>query len=268
MSQPLTTEIVDPKALSATERERLVGELFAAHDRIFAGVSRREFAAYVVDSPARRTRIQVFRAGGQVVGYAAFHVFECAIGGRSSLVLRGEVGLLPAYRRGTRFGWFLARETLGVVVRNPSTPIWGLSCATNPATYRTIARHVDQVWPHWQRPTPPHLQQTMDDLADEFGMRRVSGSASGVYHVGWKTRQDEAEALGWRHTTNPAAQHYVQRNPGYVDGHGMLILVPVTGMGMVRACLRLVHSKVQRRLRRRRRRRAAMTTPSMLREIG
>ncbi|MCA9704607.1 MAG: hypothetical protein KDK70_02020 [Myxococcales bacterium] len=262
MAQPLTQQIIDPHALSEAARERLTDELFAAHERIFAGVDREAFSAYVVCSPARRTRIQVFRAGDQVVGYAAFHVFECAVAGRRSRVLRAEVGLLPAYRRGTRFGWFITREALRAVLGSPGTPVWGLSCATNPATYRTIARHADMVWPHWERPTPPHVEHLMGELAAQFGLRPVE-ERPGVYHVGWRTRQDEAEALGWQQSTHPAARLYVDRNPGYVDGHGLLLLVPVSGLGMVRACLRLLHHALQRR----RRRPSQALAPSMLREV-
>ncbi|MEM9460683.1 MAG: hypothetical protein AAGF11_41320 [Myxococcota bacterium] len=98
----LTEEIINPQALSSTERERLADELYTAHQRIFEGVEREPFVAYVIDTPAVRTRIQVFRTGGLVVGYAAFHAFERSVGGRRALVLRAEVGLLPTYRRRTR----------------------------------------------------------------------------------------------------------------------------------------------------------------------
>lgn len=246
MANPLTVEIIDPQALSPAARERFTEDLYTTHQRIFDGVDRDAFSAYVIDPPALRTRIQVFRTGALIVGYAAFHVFERSVGGRPGLVLRAEVGLLPAYRRRTRFGWFLAREALGVAIRNPGTAIWGLSCATNPATYRSIARHADQFWPHWERPTPPPLRQLMDELAQQFCLRSVDPARPGVYQVGWKTRQNDSEIQRWRGCSHPASQLYVQRNPGYPDGHGLLVLIPITALGMMRAGLRIAAHRLGR----------------------
>jgi len=253
MTEPLTHQIVDPLALTSTERARFTDELYRAHDRIFAGVDRATFAAYVVDSPAARTRIQVFRSGEQIVGYAAFHAFESTAGGRPALVLRAEVGLLPEYRRGTRMGWFLARECIHCILRSPGRSVYGLSCATNPATYRTLAKHTDQVWPHWQQPTPDDVQQLMTELAEQFQLRSVDDDRPGVYHVGWQTRQSEDEALGWKNCQHPASRLYIDRNPDYAEGQGLLVLVPLTRLGLVRTCMRLIETKLRRRFGLRRR---------------
>ncbi len=253
MTTQLTQQIVDPHALTSTERERFTDALYEAHERIFAGVDRASFAAYVVDSPAARTRIQVFRSGEQIVGYAAFHAFESTVGGRPALVLRAEVGLLPEYRRGSRMGWFLARECIRSIMHNPGRTVWGLSCATNPATYRTLAKHTDQVWPHWEQPTPDHIQQLMTELAEQFQLRSVDEDRPGVYHVGWQTRQSEQEALGWEKCQHPASKLYIDRNPDYADGQGLLLLVPLTRLGLVRCCMRLIETKIRRRFGLRRR---------------
>ena len=250
MSTRAIAEIVDPHRMSTAAREAFTDELYAAHCEIFSGVDREAFAKYVVSSPAQRTRIQVFRAQGRIVGYAAFHVFERELEGRPCLVVRSEVGLLPAYRRGTRFGWFLIRETLRVLRASRGRPVWGLSCATNPATYRTLARHTDQVWPCSDRSTPPQLEQLMGSLAEQFGLVPVQGAASGVYHVGWKTRQDEQEIRQWERSEEPASRLYLSRNPGYPQGHGMLILVPISAAGMGRTALRLCATQLRRRVRR------------------
>lgn len=250
MTNHVHAEIVDPHAMSRDAREAFTDELFVAHCAIFSGVDRPTFAKYVVDSPAERTRIQVFRAEGRIVGYAAYHVFEREVDGQPCLVVRGEVGLMPAYRRGTRFGTFFLRETLRVLRTRRGRPVWGLSCATNPATYRTLYRHNDQVWPCPDRATPRPLQGLMDTLAEQFGLVPVEGAHPGVFHVGWKTRQDEAETRQWEHCEEPASRLYVERNPGYTKGHGMLILIPVTTTGMIRAGLRLTLTQLRRRFRR------------------
>lgn len=254
-----STEIIDPRALSPTARHALTDELYAAHRMIFSGVDRRTFAAYVVDSPAERTRIQVFRHQGSIVGYAAFHVFEREVQGRACLVLRAEVGLLPAYRRATRFGPFLLRQVLHALRERRGRPVWGLSCATNPATYRSLHRHCDRVWPCPERPTPPALHELMSELAECFEMAPVEGARAGVFHVGWRTRQSEDETRRWARCSHTASRFYLGRNPGYTEGHGMLILVPVTRGGMLRTGLRLVLTQLRRRIGRARQRVAIPT---------
>ena len=50
---------IDPKSLSAGETDALARELYAVHQEIFGGVTEADFRAYVVDSPAARTRAAV-----------------------------------------------------------------------------------------------------------------------------------------------------------------------------------------------------------------
>lgn len=253
------SQIIDPSALPVAAREAFATQLYATHCRIFAGVSYEAFVHYVVDSPARRTRIQVFRDGSEIVGYAAFHVFECEHDGRACVVLRTEVGLLPAYRRGTRMGKFLVRETIGALYRHRGTPVYGLSCATNPASYRTIARHCEQVWPHWERPTPAAVSGLMTSLATQFQLAAVEGAEPGIYHVGWKTLGGEHDLHHWRSTSDPASRLYIERNPGYPEGHGMLIVVPLSASSIARTALRLLANQVQRKWKRWQRRHHAVT---------
>ncbi|MEX1368988.1 MAG: hypothetical protein AB1Z98_38030 [Nannocystaceae bacterium] len=227
MSAAVVSSIVDPGALGPTEQEALIDELYGVQQEIFDGVSRETFAGYVVRSSAQRTRIQVFRADGRVVGYAALHVFDCEVGGRACVAVRCEVGLRREIRGGSRFGWLFAREAARLLLSSRGRPIYGLSCATSPATYRILTRSAHRVWPHWSRPTPASLAVLMDELATRFELRPVDPSRPGVYHVGWKTRETAREVARWRACEHPASRFYLGRNPGYREGHGLLLLVPM-----------------------------------------
>jgi CRP-like cAMP-binding protein len=68
----------------------------------------------------------------------------------------------------------------------------------------------------------------MDDMADEFGLARVDEQNPLVRKVGWKTRDTGAERAYWQHCDRPSARFFVQANPGYSEGHGLLTLVPLT----------------------------------------
>lgn len=258
MSARAQASVVDTHALDEAALEALVDELYEVQREIFDGVSRDAFARYVVRSSAERTRIEVYRAQGRVVGYAAWHMFERRVQQRVCAIVRCEVGLLRAYRGQTRFGWFFTKEALGQLMRAPTTDIYGLSCATSPGTYRTISAHVPEIWPHWSRPTPPHLAELLETLADEFGLQPVDPERPGAYHVGWRTRETDDEAARWRASDDPATRYYLEHTPGYREGHGFLFLVPMNARRFAQSVANLV----TRRLRRSMRRRPPPATPS------
>ena len=111
MSGSLRSEIIDPKTLEPKAKRELIAELYATHCQIFEGVSETDFAAYVVDSPAERTRIEIYRDAGRIVGYFAVHTFVRRVAGHQWVVLRAESGKLPSYRRGAK-GALMVTEAL------------------------------------------------------------------------------------------------------------------------------------------------------------
>ncbi len=248
MSARVEARIVDPGALTPNEQEALIDALYPVQAEIFDGVSRAAFARTVVRSSALRTRVQVFRARGRVVGYAAWHVFDCEVQGRPASAVRCEAGLLREYRGGTRFGWFFAREAARVLLTSPGRPLYGVSCATSPATYRIVARSAHRVWPHWSKPTPPPLAALMEQMAAKFQLRPVDPSRPGVYHVGWRTREVAREVARWRACEHPASRLYLERNPDYGEGHGLLILVPMSPIDLLLGAAGLARHKLGRTL--------------------
>lgn len=240
----LIPQIIDVDALDVTDRDAFADELYDVHCRIFDGVGRDAFMRYVIDSPARRTRLKVLREQGEsgpgrIVGYAAFHMFECTVPRRRCFVIRGEVGMLPEYRRGSLMGSFMLRETIAARLRHPTAPMYSLICSTNPASYRTVTRYSDRVWPHWERPTPPSIASLMRTLAKYFHLEPVAGATEGVYDVGWRPRHDAREDHGLRNSDHPSMRFYVERNPGFSEGHGMLSLVSLDLRSLVRTAVRL-----------------------------
>jgi hypothetical protein len=77
MIKPLRSKTVDPITLSESEKEVFIDELYSVHRQIFSGVSKEEFVLYVVDPPARYTRVNIFRnSNNEAVGYFAVHFFD------------------------------------------------------------------------------------------------------------------------------------------------------------------------------------------------
>jgi CRP-like cAMP-binding protein len=235
MPRITSTEVIDPKSLSAEQRHQLSTALYAVHRQIFDGVKQESFTRYVVESKAEHTWIQVHRnEEGAIVGYFALHIFERQLGGQPSAVLRAEAGSLRAYRGGSITMRFGLKRLLRYLLENPGRKAYYLGSLVHPSSYTLLAHHFGAVWPRAEQDTPPELLAFMDGLASEFGLEAVDAVRPLVRHVGWRTRETEVEREYWQGCDKPAARFFLEANPGYGEGLGLLTLVPLTAANVLR----------------------------------
>ncbi len=221
-------EVLIPAELGAAARGQLIDDLYRVHVEIFDGVDRAAFAAYVVESPADRTSILVHRdSAGAIVGYFAAHEFHRTLHGRPCVVLRGEAGLLRAFRgsgSNLRFGLGLAAR---VVLATPNRPVYYLGCLVHPSSYYQLARYVRPVWPSREAQPDDATRAFMAALADSFKLKCVADDPL-VRQVGWRTRDSDAERGYWQRSPRPEARFFRAANPGYGEGHGLVTLAPMS----------------------------------------
>jgi CRP-like cAMP-binding protein len=222
------SDIVIPSQLDPAARQGFIDALYKVHCEVFDGVTREAFAQYVVESKAEQTWINVHRNdAGEIVGYFALHVFERELAGQPSAIFRAEAGTMRSYRGGdtnTRFGIRLA---LPYLLRHPGRRIYYLGSLVHPSSYSVFAKLFDVVWPSARHPPPPAVLAFMDELADSFGLERVTPANPLTRQVHWITRDSEVERHYWRHCDKPAARFFIEANPGYSQGDGLVTLVRV-----------------------------------------
>lgn len=222
------SDIVVPNKLEPAARQGFIDALYQVHCQVFDGVTRDSFAKYVVESKAEQTWINVHRNdAGEIVGYFALHIFERELGGQASAIFRAEAGTLRTYRGGntnTRFGLKLA---LPYLLRYPGRRVYYLGSLVHPSSYCLFARLFDVVWPSARHPPPPAVLAFMDELADSFGLERVTPDNPLTRQVHWITRDTEVERHYWRQCEKPAARFFIEANPGYGEGDGLVTLVRV-----------------------------------------
>lgn len=241
----VTTQVVDPKTMSPAARAAFIDAIYAAHCAVFDGVSREQFAAYVVDSPADYNRILVLRdGGGRVRAYCAVHGFVQMHLGRRTLIIRMEVAAEKAWRRRSFAGPFVTRCLVQLCVRYAGMPRYLFACFVHPSAYVSLCRHSPEVWPRPEVPTPPRIQALMHSLTRQFGLV----AQDGIAEVGWIAKGDCSPKR-----LDPLAEFYLARNPGYVNGQGLMTVLPVrTGQlaqGMVRFGQHLLRRRVRRSAR-------------------
>lgn len=246
----VSTLVLDPAALGDELKGLLIEELFTLNCAIFEGVGRDVFEHYLLGPDAQRTRIQVVRDAGRAVGYTAIQVYDGALPEEHGLVVRTLAGMLPEYRRRTLFGGFMAYEVLRLRLLHPLRPIYGFACPVHPTTYRMLARYAVDVWPRPDRATPSGMLGRLGALAAHFGLT-PEAAQPGVCYVGWKTIQSPQERRHWATSSHPASRYFVQMNPRYSEGYGLLLVVPMklsrVAQGLMKlGARRLVHSRRHR----------------------
>ncbi|MDC3962409.1 hypothetical protein KEG38_51805 [Polyangium jinanense] len=249
MPRIATSIVVDPNQLDPRAKEAFIERLYELHTRIF-DVEREAFVAYVIDSRAEHTHIQVYEdASGRAVGYFALHIFEKVMGGEKLSVMRGELGMVSEFRGCNVNARFAIDRLLRYLVKNPDRRLYLFASPVHPSCYSQTARYADRVWPNGTEETPADVHDLMIELARSFGLRAVDEARPFVRHVGWRTRDTAADRSYWLGHAGDAAHFYVRQNPGFVDGHGLLMLVPLSLGGVMRAALRFASAKLSRRLR-------------------
>ena len=240
--------VVEPRRLSPTERERLIDALFAVHCDVFDGVDRASFARYVVDSPAEATWIEVLMGDGeQIVGYFALHRFDRTLDGRTVAVFRAEAGIRRTHRGGGSLGALMLRTLLPYRLAHPLQAVHYLGCLVHPSSYTTFEAIARTLYPHRRGAPPPEIQRMMEALGDAFGLAVVQPDAPLVRRVGWITRDTEVEQAYWRKCMRPAARFFLEHNPGYVRGDGLLTLVPISLPNLMVGLYRFLRRKLARR---------------------
>jgi hypothetical protein len=217
-------------------RDALARQLYGVHAQIFGGQDFPEFRHYVIDRPSWRTWVWVKRADdGRVVGYHATHVFRLDVQGRPSTVVRMEAGTLPQARGHDLIMVNNCLRLLRLWLQAPQRRWCIFAALTHPSSYTFLSHYAPVIWPQAGQPTPPDVQRQMHELADTFGLEPVDAANPMVRQVNWITRETEQERLRWRASRRINTRFYMRANPGYVEGHGLVTLIPMDGAILLRA---------------------------------
>ncbi len=223
----LTTQTTIPSELSEGDRVAFTESLYAVHSDVFAGVSLEKFSAYVVNSAASRTEIQTFHApNGDLAGYIAIHFFDRTFDGRECVVVRAEAGMLRSYRGANMAGPFMARQLVLNALRD-NRETWFMGSLVHPSSFCGLTRHASTFWPNPELSTPPEVLRFMIQLAEDFHLEPVDSARPLVRDVGWVTRDTPSEQAYWRRSTHPLAQFFVEQNPNFHLGNGLVTLVAI-----------------------------------------
>jgi len=215
-------------------RQKLSESLYDVHKRIFKGLDESGFDHYVVNSPANVTKIFIYRnkPGKEIIGYFAVHRFERFINDKLLVIFRAEAGLVPEYRHKNADISFWLKEAIKFKILYPSKEVYYLVSPVNPSVYARLAKYIYKVYPKYNSVIPSEVEKLMIRLADEFGLEMVDENNPLIRKVGWITQATDEEKAFWQSSKNPHLRFYINSNPNFNKGNGLLTLVPLTFLNL------------------------------------
>jgi hypothetical protein len=171
-----------------------------------------------------------------VVGYTSLHAFRLIVENRLSTVIRIEAGTLPAYRGRDITMVYACLRLLRVWMHHPWRRFCIFAALTHPSSYTFLSHYAPVVWPHaTRREIPQRILDRMEELAGCFDLERVDPANPLVRHVNWITLETQEERQRWMNSRRRDTRFYLEHNPGYVNGTGMLTYIPFNGSILLRA---------------------------------
>lgn len=229
MTEVFSAEKINPGKLSEQQRAELSERLYQIHRTVFSGLEKKDFDHYVVNSPATETRILLYRnKRKELVGYFGVHRFEEYIEEQPVAVFRAEVGLQPEYRQRDANLSFWLTEAARFKLLHPGRQVYFFYAPVSPSFYAVVARRMYTMYPRHDQNIPAHVLKLMTHLAQQFGLKQAEQGHPLVRKVGWITMATNREKDFWQSSTNPHVRFYVDANPKFSEGNGLLTLIPVT----------------------------------------
>lgn len=242
------SDVIDPSSLSIEEKESLIDSLYQLHSRIFDGVEKAHFISYVVDSPADWTRIRVYKNSmNEWVGYCVVHRFSKHVFDRPFVIFRAEAGILRSYRGRSQTLWFAFSEAIKYRIRHPFCETYYLGSFVHPSVLYMFSRYFSQYYPRANTPTPNQIKDLMLELANIFHLEPVEKQDVLVRKVGWITNESAEDRSFWQNHTHQIVKFYIKTNPGYINGNGLLTLVPLTFGNIFISVAKFMKNKLIRR---------------------
>lgn len=220
----VSTIILRPDALSAP----MWDDLWAL-TREFFDVER-DFAEARL---RQRQRIAMFRARGELQGFASIDVYPARFHGRALAVIHTTHVLIRESWRGRNLVQNLGLRTwLATRLRYPLRPIYWFFDTFSYKSYLLLPRNFVQFWPRHAQPTPEASAMLIDQLATAAYGPAWRPARGIVVRSGRMRLRADAAPLAPGHG-DPDAEFFGRANPGHAEGDMLVCLCPLTSHNLL-----------------------------------
>lgn len=121
----------------------------------------------------------------------------------------------------------LIYHTMKLRASAPHLPVYLWSDAISYKPYVTTARSTRRFYPSRHEPTPAHVQELINLVGQRFYGERFD-LETGTVQKPQNRLKDHVAPLNERDLEDPDIRFFAERNPRYMDGHGLINVIPIT----------------------------------------
>jgi len=220
-------KIIKLDSLKESQRTDFINKLYFVNNKIFSGVDRQTFRAYIFNPKATSQKIMLLYDETAIIGYCAVHFFN-VIANNKYHVIRAEAGILPEYRGSSPLSKFMFIEIFKYALRHAFRNVYYLGTLVHPSSYHNFHKFCDLVYPSLKQETPQIIINKIQELVQYFDIKLKGHIENLICDVGWRTREEADEQLRWQQRKEEDIKYYLRLNPAYKDGVGLITIFPCT----------------------------------------
>jgi hypothetical protein len=240
-----------PRQLDEAGRAALLRELGTLNQEIFDGPGLPALTEAIAKGTLGQTTIQLyFDAADRCVGYASLLGDEFDHEGEQWTVFRAMTGLLPEYRKRQSVMGFYITTVAAYLLRNPRRRTFFFTPVVHVSSYRLVARHAREMYPHPEQPVPVRISELMKRLGARYACNPVEGEHPLVCRRAVWVRGTQGQKALRLDQGDAFDRFFHQLNPRFSEGLCVMTLAPVTLRQVLTAALRYCRTRAAVLLRR------------------
>lgn len=223
-----SSRTIHPEQLDADGRALLLEEL-QINRQIFDGPGLQTLIEALASGTLSKTTLQhYYDQEGRCVGFAALLCDELEHDGEPWSVFRAMTGLLPEYRGRQSVMGFYITTLAGYLLRHPGRRVFFFTPVVHVSSYRLLARHAKEMYPHPDRPVPPRMMEIIQRLGARYACAKVEGEHPLICRRSVWVRGDQRKQARRLQAGDALDRFFLRINPRAGEGNCIMTLAPVT----------------------------------------
>ncbi len=250
MKRVVESQFYDLLTLSESEREALFKELWAIQSTVFVGPSYEQFKQELYYDEAQDLTALVGRNDeGEAVACTVVEIGLLDFEGDSIGIMNAVTASLRAYRGASgAFTRFILERALRWRAAHPTRMLYIMDAILHPTSFASGVRVFAGFKPRPGDELTDSERRLLIAAADYFDWSAPSPEGPVISYTGWTTVQTPEEAAYWRRTPSRMVQYFLENNPRYTEGYGLLCLVPLDAQSLARTAAATAQHVVRRKM--------------------
>ncbi len=187
-------------------------------------------------------------AEGEIVGWSSLMVLSLILPGKPDIEVRGiysgDTAVLPEYRSSIGLGVELGRYFMQVYHQFPQHLVCYILISKGWRTYKIMPFFFHEYAPRYDKPTSAQDQAVIDAFGKKKYLHHYSLATGVVTFSPQRLRPGSIDAIPQKHDVH--TQFFLEKNPGYLDGHELVCVARISPDNFTNALKRLLSPEILR----------------------